>query len=217
MKLDIARAKVVHDCIAGDVVLRLPFVDVLALASNDTGQFQLIVQLRGFQWPGQVFVRPNNGPVIPLVVNRRFVPFRRNRLPSLLRRGGNVVFEGDKVSQRRRIEKRSGNPNVGRLIKNRFACRAFACRTEHDGIVESPPSRCQRRRTPFEKLQHGCRHLGIGQALRLRFTLVGQPASIGHIHVDNALATHRAHSHEGANRSCDLETDEFHRRLQLSA
>ena len=98
MKLDIARAEVVHDRIAGDVVLRLRFGNVFSLASNDTGQFQLIVQLRSFQWPRQVFVRPNNGPVIPLVVDRGFVPFRRNRLTPLFRRGGNVIFKGDEVA-----------------------------------------------------------------------------------------------------------------------
>ena len=40
------------DLIAGDEVTRLPFGNVFALTSNDTGQFQLIVQLRRIQRPG---------------------------------------------------------------------------------------------------------------------------------------------------------------------
>src|SRR5690242_11365774 len=65
LKLDIARTEVVHDGIAGNVILRLSFRDVPALSSNDTGQFQLIVQLRRLQRPGEVLVWTNNGAMVP--------------------------------------------------------------------------------------------------------------------------------------------------------
>ena len=85
------------------LIFTLPFTDVSTLASDHTGQFQLIVQLCRLHRPGQLLVRSHNRAMVPFVVNRRLVPLRRDRLSPLLRRGCNVVFKRDEITKRRWI------------------------------------------------------------------------------------------------------------------
>ena len=97
LELHVARAKVIHDRVAGDVPRGLPLRDIPAFAADDTGKLQFVIQFVRLQRPGQVLVGADDRAVVSFVIDRRFVPFRRNRLASLLRCRGDVLLNRDEV------------------------------------------------------------------------------------------------------------------------
>src|SRR2546422_10100122 len=83
-----------------------------------------------------VLLRSDNCPVIALVIDRRLVPFRRNGLAALLGRGGDVLFEGDEVAERRRVRERSQVTDLLRTIDDRFALGAPRGIAERHRVLE---------------------------------------------------------------------------------
>src|SRR5438552_2532223 len=67
---------------------------------------QLVVQLPRLQRPREVLIRPYDCPVVAFVIAGRRVPSRRDGLAALLGRGGDVLLEGDEVTERRRVRER---------------------------------------------------------------------------------------------------------------
>ena len=117
--LGVAGRHVVPDRVPEDVLQRCGLGDVLAGASDDGGELELVVQLLRVRRPGDLVVGTDHGVGQPLVVGGHAVPLVGDLLAQACERVLQVPFEGQEVADRARAEGRQESRRAERPRRTR--------------------------------------------------------------------------------------------------